>query len=205
MENSASSDQWNKEFGFGTSDRRFAYSRQASFHQLQEPHTPISIISNDHKKPLLCRTVSSIDIPPAIYPLEENEKFSIEGKDFPEKASFLLVVLWVFRVVRSGNRPMRKLFVMISLNVAYSTAELMIGLFTGRAGLVSDAFHLTFGCGLLTFSLFAIAVSRNKPDQVYTYGFKRVEVLSAFTNATAVSVVYVILLGCGSTSCIHTR
>ncbi|KAL6336677.1 hypothetical protein AAG906_035991 [Vitis piasezkii] len=183
MENSGSSDQWNKEFGFGTSDRRFAYSRQASFHQLQEPHTPISIISNDHKKPLLCRTVSSIDIPPAIYPLEENEKFSIEGKDFPEKASFLLVVLWVFRVVRSGNRPMRKLFVMISLNVAYSTAELMIGLFTGRAGLVSDAFHLTFGCGLLTFSLFAIAVSRNKPDQVYTYGFKRVEVLSAFTNA----------------------
>lgn len=183
MENSGSSDQWNKEFGFGTSDRRFAYSRQASFHQLQEPHTPISIISNDHKKPLLCRTVSSIDIPPAIYPLEEKEKFSIERKDFPEKASFLLVVLWVFRVVRSGNRPMRKLFVMISLNVAYSTAELMIGLFTGRAGLVSDAFHLTFGCGLLTFSLFAIAVSRNKPDQVYTYGFKRVEVLSAFTNA----------------------
>ena len=38
------------------------------------------------------------------------------------------------------------------------------------SGLVSDAFHLTFGCGLLTFSLFAIAVSRNKPDQVYTYG-----------------------------------
>lgn len=38
------------------------------------------------------------------------------------------------------------------------------------AGLVSDAFHLTFGCGLLTFSLFAMAASRRKPDEVYTYG-----------------------------------
>lgn len=38
------------------------------------------------------------------------------------------------------------------------------------SGLVSDAFHLTFGCGLLTFSLFAIAASRTKPDRTYTYG-----------------------------------
>ena len=48
---------------------------------------------------------------------------------------------------------MRKLFVMISLNVAYSTAELMIGPFTGWGT-----------------SFFAIAVSRNKPDQVDTCG-----------------------------------
>ena len=38
------------------------------------------------------------------------------------------------------------------------------------AGLVSDAFHLTFGCGLLTFLLFAMAASRTKPDNLYTYG-----------------------------------
>lgn len=37
-------------------------------------------------------------------------------------------------------------------------------------GLVSDAFHLTFGCGLLTFSLFAMDASRKKPDRAYTYG-----------------------------------
>lgn len=59
---------------------------------------------------------------------------------------------------------------MISLNVAYSTVELLIGLFTGRVGLVSDAVHLTFGCGLLTFSLFVMGASRKKPDGDYTYG-----------------------------------
>lgn len=38
-------------------------------------------------------------------------------------------------------------------------------------GLVSDAVHLTFGCGLLTFSLFVMGASRKKPDGVYTYGW----------------------------------
>lgn len=47
------------------------------------------------------------------------------------------------------------------------------------SGLVSDAFHLTFGCGLLTFSLFAMDASRKKPDRYYTYGW----VMSDFTLA----------------------
>jgi hypothetical protein len=38
------------------------------------------------------------------------------------------------------------------------------------SGLVSDAVHLTFGCGLLTFSLFVMGASRKKPDGDYTYG-----------------------------------
>ncbi|KAJ1281768.1 hypothetical protein BS78_04G331100 [Paspalum vaginatum] len=83
----------------------------------------------------------------------------------------------------TASRPMRRLSLLLALNVAYSATELAIGLFTGRVGLVSDAFHLTFGCGLLTFSLFAMAASRTKPDDLYTYGYKRLEVLAAFTNA----------------------
>lgn len=147
-------------------DRRFAFSRQTSFQQTAEPHTPISIMSNDCVKPLLSRSVSSIDI-------------AEDGADKADKFS----VLSAFRVVRSGNRQMKRLLLLISLNVAYSTAELCIGLVSGRIGLVSDAFHLTFGCGLLTFSLFAMVASRKKADRAYTYGYKRLEVLSAFTNA----------------------
>ena len=55
------------DFGLGTNDRRYTYWRQSSFHQQsQEPKTPISIITNDTTKPLLSRTVSSIDMPPEI-------------------------------------------------------------------------------------------------------------------------------------------
>ncbi|KAK7259541.1 hypothetical protein RIF29_25150 [Crotalaria pallida] len=176
-------------------DRRFAFSRQPSFHQQQQPHSPISIDLNNNaasRRSFLTRTDSSIDIPPNRGDHhhhhhywsshddnddDDDEKFS---KSIRGSSSF---VLSVFRSVRSGHRYMKRLFLMISLNVAYSSAELLIGLFTGRVGLVSDAFHLTFGCGLLTFSLFVMAASRKKPDRGYTYGYKRLEVLSAFTNA----------------------
>ncbi|TVT97707.1 hypothetical protein EJB05_57027 [Eragrostis curvula] len=109
--------------------------------------------------PRLARSDSSISMPPQLPPPK------------PPKLLYL------------ANRPMRRLALLLALNVAYSATELAIGLFTGRVGLVSDAFHLTFGCGLLTFSLFAMAASRTKPDSVYTYGYKRLEVLAAFTNA----------------------
>jgi hypothetical protein len=51
------------------------------------------------------------------------------------------------------------------------------------AGLVSDSFHLTFGCGVLAFSLYAMMVAEQSPTDTYTYGYKRLEVLAAFTNA----------------------
>uniref|UniRef100_A0A2C9V8U3 Cation efflux protein transmembrane domain-containing protein n=1 Tax=Manihot esculenta TaxID=3983 RepID=A0A2C9V8U3_MANES len=166
---------WTGDFGFGANDRRYTYWRQSSFHQQSgEPHTPISVISDDTARPLLSRTVSSIDVPPEIFSDDyERESTYEEAKDSMKEKKTLSVlysVISIFRVARSGNRQMKRLFMMISLNVAYSTAELGIGLFTGRVGLVSDAFHLTFGCGLLTFSLFAMAASRGKPDRVYTYG-----------------------------------
>ncbi|KAL1312312.1 hypothetical protein HN51_038935 [Arachis hypogaea] len=164
----------NGDFGFGTgSDRRFAFSRQTSFQQQQQPHTPIAV---DSGRPFLSRTDSSIDIPNPVHRYDK-----LTGST--ERSSFPSFVFGVFRNIRSGHRYMKRLFLMISLNVAYSTVELLFGLFTGRVGLVSDAFHLTFGCGLLTFSLFVMAASRNKPDREYTYGYKRLEVLSAFTNA----------------------
>lgn len=130
---------WNAGFGIGASDRRLAFSRQASFDQSREPHTPISINLNDPAKPLLSRSVSSIDIPPGFfYSLDEKDKFSGEGNGSADKFSVLLFVSSVFRIMRSGNRYMKRLFVMISLNVAYSTAEFTIGLFTGRVGKHSD-------------------------------------------------------------------
>ncbi|MFS7944884.1 putative cation efflux transmembrane domain superfamily [Helianthus anomalus] len=57
---------------------------------------------------------------------------------------------------------MKRLVMLISLNVGCSTAELVIGMLSGQAGLVSESFRLTFGCGLLTFSLFAMVTSRRR-------------------------------------------
>ncbi|XP_078161989.1 cation efflux family protein isoform X2 [Carex rostrata] len=165
-------------YKFPDGDRRLAFSRQPSFRQW-EPHlsspSPSSstnpLMHRSHSfKPYLARSDSTVSVPF----LEKSEK-----KD----STWIVLMLAAVRGVANGSRPMKRLALMISLNVAYSMIELLIGLFTGRVGLVSDAFHLTFGCGILTFSLFAMGVSRRKPDETYTYGYKRLEVLSAFTNS----------------------
>ena len=81
------------------------------------------------------------------------------------------------------TRDGRKLIVFITMNVCYFTVELAWGLYTARIGLISDAFHLSFGCCVLTVSLYAIAHSRRSPDLLYSYGYGRMEVLAGFTNA----------------------
>lgn len=60
------------------------------------------------------------------------------------KFSVLDLVLTMIRAVRSGNRSMKRLALLISLNVAYLTAELAIGLFTGRVG--EDFYGAFFFC-----------------------------------------------------------
>lgn len=70
------------------------------------------------------------------YAAEENVKFFGEGEEvWAEKLSVSVFLGSVFGSMRSGNRFMKRLFVLISLNVAYSTAELCIGLLTGRVGI----------------------------------------------------------------------
>lgn len=114
------------DFNFGEStDRRFAYSRQASLrpNAAVEPHTP---------QPVLSRSISSIDIQPGSYFPDSRFSYS---KEMDEKFSAFSFVSLILGGLRSGNKQMRRLFVLISLNVAYSTAELFIGLFSGRIGM----------------------------------------------------------------------
>ncbi|KAJ9130511.1 hypothetical protein P3X46_034443 [Hevea brasiliensis] len=78
--------------------------------------------------PLLSRTVSGVYVPPAIYS-DDYESESIfenaKGSNKDRKAlSVLHSVISILGVFRSGNRQMKRLLMMISLNVACSTAEL---------------------------------------------------------------------------------
>lgn len=122
------------DIGYTANDRRLAYSR--SFQQSHGPRTPAV---TEAAKPFLDRTVSSIDMPPEIYSVDGNDVFSGEGKTVAAagvgKVSVLLMVWEIYGVLRNGNRQMKRLFLLISLNVAYSTTELSIGLLTGRVGM----------------------------------------------------------------------
>lgn len=121
------------DFSFGEStDRRFAYFRQASLRQSAavESHTP------QHE---LTRSVSSIDMPPGTYFPDYRFSNSKGSGDGVSAFSFVSLILGG---LRSGNKQMRRLFVLISLNVAYSTTELFIGLFSGRIGMEIGVFWM---------------------------------------------------------------
>lgn len=127
----------------GDFDRRFAYSRQTSFNR--EQPTPVSIISNGYStnKPRLSRTSSKIDIFPTPvrgYGSSQRIWSDSVGKidtDSYNDDSVSGFVFSLVNVIRSGNKPMKRLVTLISLNVACSTAELLIGLLSGQAGTVS--------------------------------------------------------------------
>lgn len=96
---------WNANYGVvGSGDRRLAFSRQ---------------LSSNATTPRLARSDSSISMPipvplPSVY----------EG----HKPSRKLLRL------ATASRPMRRLALLLALNVAYSATEFAIGLFTGRVG-----------------------------------------------------------------------
>lgn len=110
------------------------------------------------------------------------EQFLPQGEMKQKSRPFWGKTLSLLRTSNRGGGA-KKLLMLILLNFTYSTVELVLGLLSGRVGLVSDAFHLTFGCGLLSFSLIAMLYTRKSPDDIYTYGYKRLEVLAALTNA----------------------
>lgn len=71
----------------------------------------------------------------------------------------------------------------ITLNAGFVVAEVIFGLLSHSLALVADAGH-NFGDVLgLVVAWIAVILSRKKPTQRHTYGYKRASVLAAFCNA----------------------
>ena len=68
-------------------------------------------------------------------------------------------------------------------------AELIAGLVSGSLALLADAMHMLSDATGLIIALVAMLIGRRAPTDRATYGFKRVEVLAAMTNALVVAAV----------------
>jgi len=87
----------------------------------------------------------------------------------------------------SGGR----LFATILLNIGITAAEFIGGLLTGYLALLADAVHnLSDVAGLLLAYIGDIG-SRRPATKKTTYGFKRIEVMTAFISAVALVVIAV--------------
>src|SRR5207244_8643833 len=70
----------------------------------------------------------------------------------------------------------------LTLIVGFMIAEVIVGLAAGSLALVTDAAHMLTDAIAIALALLAIRLAAKPPAGGFTYGFKRVEILSAQAN-----------------------
>jgi cobalt-zinc-cadmium efflux system protein len=75
------------------------------------------------------------------------------------------------------------------LIVTLMAAEIVVGLIAGSLALLADAGHLISDAAALGFALFAAAMASRPARGRWTYGFHRLEILSAQANGLALALV----------------
>ncbi|CAN7739682.1 cation diffusion facilitator family transporter [Neorhizobium sp. LjRoot104] len=83
----------------------------------------------------------------------------------------------------SAGRHKNRLAAALGLTVAFMIVEVVGGLWTGSLALLADAAHMLTDAGGLVLALVAIRFSERPATPQNTYGYVRMEVLSALANA----------------------
>lgn len=88
-----------------------------------------------------------------------------------------------FHLKTAAQRNKRQLTIVFGFTTLYLIVEVAGGLITGSLALLADAAHMLTDVGGLGLALFAIRFSEKPATPERTYGYYRVEILSALTNA----------------------
>ena len=76
----------------------------------------------------------------------------------------------------------RKLSIALALIVVFMAGEVVVGVVAQSLALLSDAAHMLTDAGSIVLAIIAIRLTARPPRGGYTYGLKRVEILSAQAN-----------------------
>lgn len=82
----------------------------------------------------------------------------------------------------------------LALTATYMIAEVIGGLITGSLALLADAAHMLTDVGGLALALLAIRFAAREATPQRTYGYLRMEVLSALTNAVVLLLLTIYIL-----------
>lgn len=93
-----------------------------------------------------------------------------------------------------ANRHRSRLGWALGLTLTYMSAEVVGGLLTGSLALLADAAHMLTDAGGLALALFAIRFAQRPATPQKTYGYLRVEILSALLNAVVLLLLTVCIL-----------
>lgn len=95
----------------------------------------------------------------------------------------------------AGHEADRRLLLgALCLIVAFLLAEVVVGLVVGSLALLADAGHMLTDAGALALALVAMRLAARPAAGAYTYGLKRVEILSAQVNGLTLAVLVVVFV-----------
>ena len=85
--------------------------------------------------------------------------------------------------VSASGKNKKQLTIVLGLTTTYMLAEVIGGLWTNSLALLADAGHMLTDVGGLALALLAIKFAERPATPERTYGYYRVEILAAMTNA----------------------
>jgi cobalt-zinc-cadmium efflux system protein len=88
-----------------------------------------------------------------------------------------------------ADADQRYLWIALSLLLAFMVTEVVVALTSGSLALLSDAGHMLSDVGALGASIWAIRLASRPAAGVWTFGWKRAEILSAAGNGITLLVV----------------
>lgn len=88
----------------------------------------------------------------------------------------------------------RRFFIVTLLNVIITFFELVGGLLSGSLALLSDAFHNFGDAFSVILSYVANKIGKRSPNATNTYGYRRIEILTALLNSVLLIGVSIFLL-----------
>ncbi|GAA5900614.1 hypothetical protein JCM8208_000547 [Rhodotorula glutinis] len=88
----------------------------------------------------------------------------------------------------------RRIYFFLCLNLAYMFVQMAYGIWTNSLGLISDSIHMFFDCLALAMGLFASVMASWPSNDVFTFGYSRVETLSGFANGIFLCLISVFIV-----------
>jgi cobalt-zinc-cadmium efflux system protein len=95
----------------------------------------------------------------------------------------------------SADADRGKLTIALALILGFMAAEVVTGILANSLALLSDAAHMLTDAAAIGLSLIAIHLAKRPAAGTMTFGFKRVEILSAQVNGNTLLVLAVALAG----------
>jgi cobalt-zinc-cadmium efflux system protein len=93
----------------------------------------------------------------------------------------------------SADADRGKLTIALALILGFMAAEVVTGIVANSLALLSDAAHMLTDAAAIGLSLVAIRLARRPAEGRMTYGFKRVEILSAQANGVTLLVLAAVI------------